>query len=396
MQRLTLLLLAVAGTASATEIATGKMLGKGYDARAFYTRSAGKWVKTYTGPQYKPEAAGRLMNLRIGQAVVHDEWLTEASFDPEAHTTRVIAALDAYKQHGILAINVSLQGANPEYQLSNGVVKRDRHYKLGPGKGMHTSAFRPDGSLKPEWMSRTLRLARELDRRGMILNLIYFYGYQDEIFPDTTSIDKAAVNATDSLIDNKLRNVIIEIANESDGAAYDHDKYIHLQMGKLIQLIRSRFTARKAGYTLPISASTLGGNNMRVYEGVQQYADYTAIHGNHLSPEAKAKRLAELAADPSVPGPIYMNEDNNGRDNNGRDTTLANLKLELAACDAVFNAGGSWGYMPWRQLQIFPFRHIAPAASATVRDDMPVDQRDPAYFKAVLDHIASRVLKSKP
>jgi len=78
MQRLTLLLLAVACTVPATEIATGKMLGKGYDARAFYTQSAGKWVKTYTGPQYRPEAVGRLMNLRIAQAVVHDEWLTEA------------------------------------------------------------------------------------------------------------------------------------------------------------------------------------------------------------------------------------------------------------------------------------------------------------------------------
>lgn len=385
-----LLVLAVAAMAQATEIATGKMLGKTYDARAFYTRAAGKWSKTYTGPQYKPEAAGRLMNLRIGQAVVHDEWLTEAPFDPEAHTRRVIAALDTYQKHGILAINVSLQGANPEYRLTNGLVKRDRHYKMGPGKGMHTSAFRPDGTLKPEWMKRTLRLARELDRRGMILNLIYFYGYQDEIFPDTAAIDRAAVHATDWLIENKLRNVIIEVANESDGGAYDHDKYIHLQMGKLIQLIRSRFTARQAGYTLPISASTLGGSNMRVYEGVQRYADYTAIHGNHLSPEAKQKRMAELVADPSTPGPVYMNEDNNGRD-----TTLANLKLELASCDAVFDGGGSWGYMPWRQLQIFPFRHIEPAASSTLRDDMPVDQRDPAYFKAVLEHIALRVFKSK-
>ena len=113
-------------------------------------------LRLFVLAKYRPEAAGKLMNLRIGQAIVHDEWLTEAPFDPEAHTDRVIAALDTYKKHGILAINVSLQGANPEYGLS-GVVKRDRHYKMGPGKGMHTSAFRPDGTLKPEWMKRALR-----------------------------------------------------------------------------------------------------------------------------------------------------------------------------------------------------------------------------------------------
>lgn len=113
------LIFAGAVALAGTEIATGKMRGKGYNPPAFYIRDAPskQWVKTYTGPQYDAQASGRLMNLRIGQAVVHDEWLTEAAFDPEAHTGRVIAGLDTYKQHGILAVNVSLQRANPEYRL---------------------------------------------------------------------------------------------------------------------------------------------------------------------------------------------------------------------------------------------------------------------------------------
>ncbi|MBC7924593.1 MAG: hypothetical protein H7039_02955, partial [Bryobacteraceae bacterium] len=109
-------LLACATGLPAIEITTGRMLGPQHDARAFYVRSgASGWQKTYTGPQFRPEAAGRLMNLRIGQAIVHDEWLTEEPFDPEKHTSRVIQALDTYKSHGVLAISVSLQGANPEY-----------------------------------------------------------------------------------------------------------------------------------------------------------------------------------------------------------------------------------------------------------------------------------------
>jgi len=381
-------LLACAAALPAIEIATGRMLGPQSDARAFYVRSGSSgWRKTYTGPPFRPQAAGKLMNLRIAQAVVHDEWLTEEPFDPDKHTSRVIQALDTYKSHGVLAISVSLQGANPEYSLS-GVVKRDRYFHMGPGKGMHTSAFLPDGNLKPAWMARVKRLATELDTRGMILNLIYFYGYQDEILRDKTAVDKALLNATDWLIDNKLRNVIIEIANEHDGKSYDHDRYIHLEMGKLIGLVKERYNARKAAWTAPVSASTLGGKTLEVYTGVRQHADFTTIHGNHSSPEAKRERVAELLRDATIPGPIYMNEDNNGRD-----TTRANLKLELDSCDAVFEAGGSWGYMPWRQLQIYPFRHIAPTGSSEFTDEMPVSERDPRYFKAVLEHVRKLVMR---
>ena len=95
------------------EIATGRMLGQGYDTRSFYVRRrGGPWRKTYSDPQHRPEAAGRLMNLRIAQGLFHDEWMTEVPFDPEVNTNRLIEALDTYKDHGILAISVSLQGGN--------------------------------------------------------------------------------------------------------------------------------------------------------------------------------------------------------------------------------------------------------------------------------------------
>ena len=42
--------LCFAGHASGVEIATGKMLGKGYETRAFYLRGKnGRWTKTYSG-----------------------------------------------------------------------------------------------------------------------------------------------------------------------------------------------------------------------------------------------------------------------------------------------------------------------------------------------------------
>jgi hypothetical protein len=372
----------------AVEIATGRMLGAAYDTRAFYVRDAGSpWKKTYSGDWFRPEAAGRMMNLRIAQGLFHDEWMTEVPFDPEENTNRLIAALDSYREHGILAISVSLQGGNPAYERHD-IIKRDRSHKLGPGKGALVSAFRPDGSLKKAWMKRLSRLQRELDRRGMILNLIYLYQHQDEGLKDTAAIDRAVKNATDWVIEQSCRNVIIEIANEHDVNSYDHERYIHLQMGRLIQLARRRFSEKQAGFVPPITAST--GGRMQVYEGVRDHADLVIIHGNGRTPEEKRVRVAELVADPLMPGPIYMNEDDNGRE-----TTLANLRLELASCDAAFNSGGSWGYMPWVQLQVFPFRHFRPGASAAVRDDMPVSERDPAYFRAVLEHIRGLVHRTK-
>lgn len=90
------------GWAAAIEVATGKILGPGYDPRSFYVREGrGPWRTTYTGKQYRPEAAARLMNLRIAQGIFDDEWLTEAPFDPERNTERLIEALDIYMDHGI-------------------------------------------------------------------------------------------------------------------------------------------------------------------------------------------------------------------------------------------------------------------------------------------------------
>jgi hypothetical protein len=108
--------------------------------------NAGRWVKTYTGKQYRSQAAGRLMNLRIAQALYDDEWLTEFRFDPKANTRRVIAALDTY--HGIRAISVSLQSGNAGYKKEFPGIQRESEEKFGEGKGALTSAFRADGSLK--------------------------------------------------------------------------------------------------------------------------------------------------------------------------------------------------------------------------------------------------------
>ncbi len=371
------------------EVKTGRMLGQGYDARAFYVRSGSDqpWRKTYAAPQYAPEAQGRLMNLRIAQALFHDEWLTEFRFDPDAHTQRVIEALADYKAHGILAITASLQGGNPGYNREVPSITREIRANHGPGKGALISAFNSDGSLKPAWLSRLRVLQRAMDANGMVLILTYFYNGQDEVLNDPAAIQQAVRNATDWLIDNDCRNVLIEIANEIDVGNFEHDEYIFREVGTLIKIARERFAEKRAAFRLPISAST--GSSMTLYPGVRHAADYVTIHGNGRRPAQKGPRVLELYDNPNAPGPIVMNEDDAGRD-----TLPETLARELLSCDEVFKAGGSWGYMPWRQLQMFPFPHVRPGSSSSVRADMPVPERDAAYFKAVLEHVQQLVLRT--
>jgi hypothetical protein len=85
MPKLVLLTVCLAMTCPAVEIATGKQLGKGYEARLFYLREGrlAQWRTTYGGSKYRPVAAGRLMNLRVAQALFDDEWLTEIPFNPK-------------------------------------------------------------------------------------------------------------------------------------------------------------------------------------------------------------------------------------------------------------------------------------------------------------------------
>jgi len=387
LRKLLLILAVFPCTAAAIEISTGKLLGLGYEERSFYVRDkGGVWTRTYAGSRFRPEAAGRLMNLRIAQGIFEDEWLSEFPFDPEENSRRLIQALDIYKDHGVLAINVSLQGGNPGYGREVAAIRRQIQARQGPGKGALISAFRPDGSLKESWMNRLLRLIRELDRRQMILDLMLFYQGQDEVLESPAAIERGVRNAVDWLIANDCRNVIVEIANEHDVAGFDQDRYIHSQIGHLIQMARSRFRQNRAPFQLPVSAST--GGRMQVFDGVRDHADLVLIHGNQRTPEEKGARVAQLVGEARMPGPILMNEDDNGRD-----TTPQNLAKERASCDAVFGAGGSWGYMPWRQVQMFPFRYYLPGPGLQVEAGMAEAERDPAYFHAVLEHIRKTVLQ---
>lgn len=386
---LILLLALLPSLLGATEITTGYLLGPKFDHRAFYIRnhSGEAWQKTYSSGEYRPQAKGKLMNLRLVQALYHDEWLKEKSFDADANTDAVIAALDFYKSHGVLMIDVSLQGGQAGLDHKIYGLDRSNGYRYGPEKGTHVSAFKEDGSLKAEWLKRLERLLTAADKRGMIVNLMYFYQGQDELFESTEAIHRAAREITDWLIAKKFRNVIIDIANEWDlkGDRWDFASYIPENILQLIKETRDRFQKLHADYALPIGVSSDG--RMNYAESFVESVDVVLLHGNGRTPQQKLQRTVELK---NWQRPILMTEDDNGRASN-----TAQLAVEIVSCDAFFNQAAGWGYMPWVQAQRFPFRYL-PSGSAVVRDDLPDNDREMAYFHAVLDEIAKLTMRKAP
>lgn len=253
-----LLLPALAAGAFAAELTTGALLGSGHDARAFYTRTAGRqWVKTSAGAGWRPEAAGKLMNLRVAQGLFHDEWLTEVPFDPDKNTAALIDALDFYRAHGVLMVNVSLQGGQAGYDPKVNEVARENGYRFGREKGTYVSAFQRDGSLKDAWMKRLDLLLRAADKRGMFVNVMYFYQGQDESLEGPEALHAAARNVTRWFLDKGHTNVFIDVANEYDlRDRWDFDRHIPNNAHKIVREVEQLLRSRKS--SIPVAASSDG------------------------------------------------------------------------------------------------------------------------------------------
>jgi hypothetical protein len=369
------------------EIASGSMLGPRFKPDHFYMRTSpgSLWKETYSDPQYRGKARGKLMAVSMEQALFDDEWLTEAPFDPEKNTAQAIAALDLYKQHGVLAVTVSLQGTDPGYDQRVNGIARKQDAKFGKQGGALVSAYNPDGSLKAKWMARLEKLLHAADQRGMIVCLIYFHSGQDEVLESKQAVLNAAANITDWLIAKNFRNVIINVAEEwnLEGDTWDHDQFIPRRIANIVDYVRDRF--HDADFLPPIGASA--GGNMAYPASLARLCDMVLIHGNGQSSQDKIARIQEFE---DYDRPVWVTYDNNGHE-----PTLENLDRELTSAEIMFRNTAGWGYVPWALALQFPFDYL-PAESSAFTDGTPLELRQRAYFRAVLEHIANLTLRKPP
>lgn len=281
---------------------------------------------TYPGRSWRGwKIEGLLMNSRMVQGIFDDRnpetrsrWAypDTGRWDPERNTREFIEAMPSWRAHGLLSFTINLQGGSPE-----GYSKE---------QPWHNSAIEADGSLRPDYLGRLARILDRADELGMVPIVGVFYFGQDQRVKDEAAVRQAVVNAARWLLERGYRNVLLEINNECDVRAYDHDILKPDRVHELIGLAKS---IQVGGRRLLVGTSYGGGAVPR--PNVVAVSDFLLMHGNGVS---DPRRIAEMVRQArQVPGyrpmPILFNED----DHFDFDKPFNNM---LAALSEY----ASWGY----------------------------------------------------
>lgn len=286
---------------------------------------------TYEGRTWKGHRIeGLLMNSRMVQATYDDlnpetakrwAYLDSGKWDAERNVSEFIAAMPEWRAHGLLAVTVNFQGGSPE-----------GYSKTQPWE---SSAFAPDGALRPAFATRMKRVLDAADKNGMVVILGYFYFGQDQRLKDETAVIRATDEATKWLLDGGWRNVLVEVNNETNVKAYDHEILRPERIHELIERVRK---TEKDGRRLLVGTSYGGGAIPK--ENVVRVSDFLLLHGNGVKEPARITQMVKQTR--AVPGyksmPILFNED----DHENFDQPENNFASAVA--DHV-----SWGWFDFRR-----------------------------------------------
>ena len=275
---------------------------------------------------YKIE--GLLMNSRMVQGVFDDEnpetthlwkYPDTGTWDPDRNTDEFIAAMPIWKEHGLLAFTLNLQGGSPTGYGNQGWIN---------------TAFDLKGNLKPAFFNRLERILDKTDELGMVCILGYFYFGQDEFLDDEAAVINAVEQTTKWILKKGYKNVLVEINNECNVNAYDHEILEPERVHELINLAKS---IKRGENRLLVSTSYGGGAIPR--GNVVGNADFILIHGNGVSDPNQITEMVNLTK--QVEGfrtmPILFNED----DHYDFDKPFNNMV-------AAVQAYASWGYFDFR------------------------------------------------
>ena len=122
------------------------------------------------------------------------------------------------------------------------------------GQPWENTAIDPEGNLRPAYMDRLARVLERADQLGMVAIVGYFYFGQDQRVKGEAAVRRAVTNATHWLLDSGRRNILVEIDNECNVQAYDHDILKPPRVHELIEQAKAITRRRKAA---------AGGNQLR-------------------------------------------------------------------------------------------------------------------------------------
>ena len=256
---------------------------------------------TYKGRTWQgKKIEGLLLNSRMVQAIFDDlnpetvnlwAYPDTKQWDAERNTREFIAAMPAWRKHGLLGMTLNLQGGSPQGYSAK--------------QPWHNSAFREDGTLRPDYVKRLERVLDKADELGMVVILGLFYFGQDERLKDEAAIQRGVDNAIDWLFERGYRNVLIEVNNECN-VRYDHDILKPRRVHELIERVKKR---SKYGRRFLVGTSYGGG--VVPQENVVRASDFLLLHGNGVKDPARiAAMVKETRKAPGYrPMPILFNED---------------------------------------------------------------------------------------
>lgn len=285
---------------------------------------------TYSGREWRGhKIEGLLMNSRMVQGIFDDlnsETATRWAYpdtkkwDAERNTREFIEAMPEWKNHGLLAVTINLQGGSPE-----------GYSKSQPWEN---NAFNKDGSLRAGYTARLARILNRADELGMVVIVGYFYFGQDQRLTDEKAVLRATDEATKWLLSGAWRNVLVEVNNECN-ISYDHAILKPERVHELIERVRN---TQDEGRRLLVGTSYGGGTIPR--ENVVRASDYLLLHGNGVK---EPERIAEMVRKTrAVPGyramPILFNEDDHF-DFDKPENNFTSAISEYA----------SWGYFDFRK-----------------------------------------------
>lgn len=244
---------------------------------------------------------GLLLNSRMVQGIFDDlnpetvklwAYPDTGKWDAERNVSEFIAAMPAWRAHGLLAFTLCLQGGSPQGYSNN--------------QPWHNSAFEADGSLRPVYMARAERILRKADELGMVVILGCYYFGQDERLKDEAAVIRGVDNATQWVLAKGFRNVIMEVDNECNVSKYDHEILKPKRVHELIERVKSQ---TKDGRRLLVGTSYGGGTVPK--ENVVRASDFLLMHGNGVKePKHIAGMVREArAVEGYTPKPILFNED---------------------------------------------------------------------------------------
>jgi hypothetical protein len=286
-------------------------------------------IETYKGRSWEGYSIeGLLMNSRMVQGIFDDlnsetvdlwKYPDTQKWDADRNTNEFIKAMDDLYSKGLISFTLNLQGGSP---VGYGAI------------GCLNSAIDPKGGLHEAYMARLEKILNRANEKGMVVILgIYYFG-QDQNVEDETAIIKGVENTIDWLFEKNFRNVIIEINNECDVKAYDHEILKPERIHELISLAKSK---EKNGYRYLVGTSYGGGSIPR--ENVVAISDFLLIHGNGVGDPARIKEMVQQTrlVKGYKPMPILFNED----DHFDFDKPVNNF------VEAV-KEYASWGYFDYR------------------------------------------------